>query len=675
MTEWEKKRQNTDESHRKKEIDDFWDVDKLLPERPIRRTPPLSRPAPTAVEVELTAAKPAGEASAKAAPQPVTAVPLTVLGGEEGSTRDAGEYDRPMPAPKPAPDPSPNPQPSPSPQPKPPETAATAVHYVPSYKRGESKSVEPLTEYQPDGVLLHSVKVYGWQTGYHYFDSFVEDAHRYDGMKPPKTAEKVSFFSYFPQYTQLNRRSEAWYLYWREYTRRGQYLDTDYAYVLLYLFELINLPVSETTEAMDRRDAMAKVWMAYRKPFPQLDHYMCEWLCDYCLIHELTAPVDLLAPALDTVIQESRLKEFYLSAAVRLPEGGATAPAGKADPTALQTARILMRHCCQYDYRKSKFASGEHKALFDSTIPAAVAHVLPLLLGANGQKPAGKPAITMLDSTVTRDAYTGALCSYRNKRRIEVSYTSFSRSHELRFLMGDMVKHVENRLRGWIGVRSKLSVMSLPLPLRDALDAYLNPLEPPKSAAVVKKKEEPRPAYEALYDLPRKAVSLEDAAAIEADSWETTRILVEAFEVADGAANEVAVDTANDVPPGGNEVARGANDVRRASSGNDVAPAAQTEENGENGKSAVNIKPTLTVESGEDPLLAPYAPFIKAALDGDSAALRAAAKALGKMPDALADEINALTADGEIGDIILEDDGMGGYTVIEEYREQVIELL
>ena len=45
------------------------------------------------------------------------------------------------------------------------------------------------------------------------------------------------------------------------------------------------------------------------------------------------------------------------------------------------------------------------------------------------------------------------------------------------------------------------------------------------------------------------------------------------------------------------------------------------------------------------------------------------------MPDALADEINALTTDGEIGDIILEDDGMGGYTIIEDYREQVEDLL
>ena len=662
MTEWEKKRQNTDESDRKKEIDDFWDVDKLLPERPVRRTSPPPRTAPSAVEIELAPqkhAEPVGEVSLPGAAEPVTATPLTVFSREEGSTRGAGEYNRPMPSPQPAPNPNPNPSPSPNPDSRPSVQGATeTTRYVPAYKRNESKNTEPLTEYQPDGVLLHSVKVYGWQTGYHYFDSFVEDALRYDSMKPPKTAEKVSFFSYFPQYTQLNRRSEAWYLYWRAYVRQGQYPDTDYAYVLLYLFELINLPVGDPTEAMERRDAMARVWMAYRKPFPQLDHYMCEWLCDYCLIHGLIAPVDLLSPALDLIIQESRLKEFYLSAAVRLPEGGATEPAGKADTTALQTARILMRHCCQYDYHKSKFAGGEHKELFDSTIPAAVAHVLPLLLGANGQK----PAISMLDSTVTRDAYTGALCSYRNKRKIEVSYTSFSRSHELRFLMGDMVKHVENRLRGWIGVRSKLSVMSLPLPLRDALDAYLTPLEPPKSAAVVKKKEEPRPAYEALYDLPRKAVSLEDAAAIEADSWETTRILVEAFEGE------------------GNHQEKPAENVLAV----EKIPAAETP-----AAPAVFVDPTPTAAPVSVPArdatestapavdspLAPYAPFIKAALDCDSAALRAAAKTLGKMPDALADEINALTADGEIGDIILEDDGMGSYAVIEDYRDAVAAMI
>ncbi|MBR6781726.1 MAG: TerB N-terminal domain-containing protein [Clostridia bacterium] len=620
MTEWDqKKTAEASDSARKREMDEFWDVEKLLPARPARRVPPPRRETPSAVEVELSPRRdaPRGEDSPAENPpvggaRPVAASPLTVTGA---SVRAAAGQ------------------------------SSEATHYVPPHKKNETSHL-PLVEYTPVGVLLHRVRVYDWQAGYHYFDGFVEEALRFDAKKPPKTAEKASFFSYFPQYSQLSPRAEAWYLYWREYVRQGQYPDTDYAYILLYLFELINLPVATPAEGRARRDAMAKVWMAYRKAHPQLDHYMCEWLCDYCLIHELTAPVDLLSPALDAIIGEARLKEFYLSAAVRLPEGEGQAAAD----TAMATAGILMRHCCQYDYRKSKFAQGEHKKLFDTTIPAAVAHILPLLLGGGSH---GRPAVTMLDSTVTRDAFVGALCSYRNKRRIEVEYTSFSRSHELRFLMGDMVKHVENRLRSWIGVRSRLSVMALPIPLRDALDAYLAPLEPTKVAAPVKKKEVERPAYEALYDLPRKTLSARDAAAIEAESWETTRILVEAFGDTQGA-NDVAAEAAN-------EVAQSASDVPLR--GNDDAPATQTEENGGNGERG-NILP-----------LAPYAPFIKAALEGDAAALRAAARGLGKMPDALADEINAITADGEIGDIILEEDGMGGYTVIEDYRRQVADLL
>ncbi len=614
--------------------DDFWDVESLLPQRPVRRQPTRSV-AVEAVEMEIPAPASGGEKAASArGGAPVGSMSLTVRPSLAGPSSSASAV-------------STSPQASQTPQ---------AVHYV-QPREAEEQSDAPLLEYQPGGVLLHRVRVYGWQANYHYFDQFTKDAMRYAAMPAPREAVRESFFSYFPQYAQLGRRTTAWYLFWRECVRRGQYPDTDYSYVLLYLFELINLPAEEASTARAHRDLLAKVWMAYRRSYPQLDHYMCEWLCDYCLIHALPAPVDLLAPALDDIIIGSRLKEFYLSAAVRVPTGRE----GEVD-TRMETARILMRHCCQYDYRKSKFAGGEHKALFDATIPAALASALPQLLGSEarpsggtpggtpGETPAAKPAITLLESTVTRDAYVGALCSHGNKRRIEVVYTSFSRSHELRFLIGDMVKHVENRLRSWIGVRSRLSVMSLPPPLRDALDNYLAPLEPPKSAIPVKKKEEPRPAYEALYDLPRKSVSLEDAAAIEARSWETTKILVDAFGVAD-----------------------------------EVVPAAQTEGDGESAERAERAEPAEPAERTErtenadvleiDSPLALYTPFIRAAMDGDAAALRAAAKAMGKMPDALADEINALTADGDIGDIILEDDGMGSYAVIEDYRDRVMELL
>ncbi len=553
------------------QLDDFWDIESLLPERGARPVTAQARPAPRAMDIEIDARRTSADKSANA-PVPLTYTPETAL---------------------------------------PPRPVSSTVHYIPPHTADEGGEAQPLLDYRPDGVLLQRVQVYEWASNFHYFDRFDKEAAEFDTMQAPAAASPESFFSYFPQYVQLNSRRTAWYLRWREQVRQGAFPETDYAYILLYIFELINLDVPNPETAARRRDSMASVWVAYRKTYPRLDQYMCEWLCDYCLIHRLSAPVDILAPALDTVIATARLKEFYLLPVI-------SAEHMSVDMT---TARILLRHCCQYDYRKSKFAQGEHKALFDKTVPAALSAVLPLLLGG-GDRP---PAVTMLASTVTRDAYTGALCSYRHKRRVVVAYTSFSRSHELRFLMGDMVKHIENRLRAWLGVRSRLSVMSLPLPLRDALDAYLNPIAPPKSFAPRPKKEPPRPDYEAQYDKISKPISLSDAATIEEASWETTRILTEAF----------AEDIPDDVQP--------------------TVPAAAE-------------MPTETENTLAD-ALAPYKPFVAAALAGDKTAQRAYADAVHKMPDAVADEINAVTADVEIFDMVLEDDGTGFYGVIEDYRE------
>lgn len=648
----------------RRELDDFWNIESLLPDRPTRRTPPCPRSTPSAVDVELpprsggqgTVAEGEVVSGAALTIRPVSSPRSDSAPAEKSAlTSNSTPVSTPRPGPTAAPGGKVNRSSAPAPEP--------VVHYVPPHTADKDKAEKPLLDYTPDGVLLHRVRVFGWQANYHYFDQFVEDAERYAAMKAPDSARKEAFFSYFPQYVQMNRRQTAWYLWWRERVREGVYPDTDYAYVLLLLFELINLPAEEAETAGKYRDRMARTWMAYRRSFPQLDHYMCEWLCDYCLIHHLNAPIDLLAPALDDIILGSRLKEFYLSAAV--------SPTTDGEGVGMETARILLRHCCQYDYRKSKFAQGEHKALFDKIIPAAIVSVLPLLLGGNGQT----PAITMLDSTVTRDAYTGALCSYRNKRRIEVAYTSFSRSHELRFLIGDMVKHIENRLRGWIGVRSRLSVMSLPIPLRDALDAYLNPLAPPKSSVPAKKKAEPRPAYEALYDLPSKPVSLEDAAAIEATSWETTRILTEAF-----GGEGIAADETNGILQRGNEVSATNNGVVQCENEapatgheillreNDIPPAGQRQRQPEDGE-------TDASGSGLRTALASYLPFIRSAFDGDRTAQRAASAALGKMPDAIADEINSITAGQEIYDMVLEDNGAGLYTVIDDYRDQLTSAL
>ncbi len=496
-----------------------------------------------------------------------------------------------------------------------------------------------LYSYEPDSPLFHKVEIYAWYSNFHYFDQFVKDAERYASLEETKVKPEA-FFSYFPQYAQLNRRQRAWYIFWRSQVRQGIYPDVDYAYILLYLFELLNLPVRDT-ETEERRDQIAKVWMAYRAAYPQLDHYVCEWLCDYCLIHKLQAPVLELLPALNQIIELARFKEFYLSAMVSVVNGKVN----------VASAKILLSHSCQYDYRKSKFYSGENRALFDAIIPQAVAAVFPLLLERSDS---AQGFGAMQRSKVSRDAYVGALCAYQNKCRIETTYTSFSRSNDLRYMIGDMVRHIENRIRASILIRSRLTENFLTPPLRKALDTWLDRhLPSPDQIAKRVEINQPRPAYEALYDLPRKAVSLEDAVAIEEQSWETTRILVEAFDGEDTLPQPI-VENAFAAEPTSVPVSA-------ATSAADIATIAE----------AVT-DPAHTDTASP---IASYAPFIKAALDSDSAALRTAAKAIGKMPDALADEINALTADGEIGDIVLEDDGMGSYTVLEDYREAVAEML
>ena len=593
-------------SQREKDLDDFWDIDRLLPERQKqpKYAPVSPRKTPEAIEIDVPPIAPKETPTIRTVTVPPTgSVPLSFAHGEknvlpEGEARPMGE------APK-------------SPTQVPVEDA-------------------PLLSYAPDGFLVHRVDVYEWRSNYHYFDQFTKDAAAYAELHGKEVARE-SFFSYFPQYAQLNRRQRAWYLWWREQVRAEVYLPTDYAYILLYLFELINLPAEGELAAL-HRDLMAKVWVAYRKTYPQLDHYACEWLCDYCLIHQLSAPVLYLMPALGHILMTANLKEFYLSAMIAVGN----------EEVNLASAKILLSHCCQYDYKKSKFYNDEHKALFDAMIPRALAAVYPLLF-AGGRSTASQTAehTAMPDAQITRDAYVGALCSYGNKRRVKVSYMSFSRSHDLRFMVGDIVRHIENRIRASVLVRSRLTAHFLTVPLRKALDAWLDVHLPSPEAAVRKAEmNKPRPEYEALYDLPHTEVSIASADEIEQSSWETTKILVEAFAEAE------EVSAAEQEPP--HEAV--------------PSPAFECPE-------ALPVIETAT--ASDHPLLAVLgdrADFIRAVLRGDSAAQKAYCTAHKKLPDAVVDEINDMTVEHEIFDMIIEEDGRGGYEIIEDYRDMVIEI-
>ena len=486
--------------------------------------------------------------------------------------------------------------------------------FIPPHTAEEqSKKPTPDEEYTPENALIRRVRLYPWKSNYRYYETFVRDALKLLAVKGQE-CPRVPFFSYVPMYGQMSRAQLEWYLWWRENFQNGVCLDTDYSYVLLYAYELINL--SGRLDAERSQALLSSLWIHYRATYRQLDSYLPEWICDYSLIHRLPPPTSISGNLLSEVMSHCNLKEFYV------PSGGEDG-----------YLRALLAFCSNYDYRKSKFCTDERAEVFDKVVTEAL-RAVTRHLSRDGQlfSVAG-----MDDSKMVRDAFTGALCSYRAKRRIEVEFCSFSRSHELRYFITDVVKYTENQLRAAWGIRSRLSVYAISVPIRELLDATVERLMPKRVQTATKTDRDTDSLYEKLYELPRKELSLTDAAEIERLSWETTERLVDAFEEPD-APNETV--PASPLPS--------------------PMPCVSDETVTENADTLKNA-------------MQPYLGFLQAVYDGDGTGQKNAARAANLPLEVLADEINGLAAE-HMGDILLEEND-GIYGVIEDYREILAELL
>lgn len=583
------------------------------------------------------------------------------------------------------------------------------------YAAKEPPREEPETVYRPEHSLLHEVRIYPWRTAYTYYEQFRGHALKLHPREGSECAE-VDFFSYMPQYTQLTREQLHYYLWWRTNFRKGIYLHAAFSYLLLYLYEQINLSGKIPPE--EGQQNILRLWLSYRGEHPRLDVLVREWLCDYSLLHRLPPPA-LPRALYGELLAGCRLKEFYVSGWQGAEE---------------EVLAILL-FCNNYDYKKSKFYRADTAELYDRVLSGAVAAALSFFREKNGG--IGHSAGV---STITRDAFAGAVCSYRLKRRIEVDYASFSHTHELRYIMTDVLKYAENAIRAKISVKSRLTVYQISTELRRVLDAYLEGAIPQKAPARCEKKAEPD--YEKRYEIPVRPISPEHAAKIEAESWETTRRLVEAFG-GDGeptpeppvTGNRTVATTAPpatenqtappevtatekrvDMPPEGTPAgeAGGKGTPRAVETPQNFLDSAKKAQNfpdsflsnenmffsgersgvfekntsllsdktPENPAENVREAPAgTTATSGkvkevlpESPLqkaLGELAEFVRLAAAGDRAGERRFAAAHGLMPDALADRINTAACD-ILGDIILEDAG-GYYTVIEDYMEDLRE--
>ncbi len=376
-------------------------------------------------------------------------------------------------------------------------------------------AAELIDEYEPEGGLLRRVRVMRWPSRYSFYEQFRHDAKRYYSVSGVE-APAVDFFSYTPQYRQMTKAQLAYYFWWRENAVRGVWLPASFSYILLYIYEIINLhEVIPPTEGLRR---LVGVWLACRDKHRVLDKYLSEWVADYCLIHRLPPPREELAPIMSSVMEAASFREFYMS-------GGSEGI----------TAETLIDLSSDYNWRRSKFAveDGGVAAAYARHIPAAVAYV------ADKSGDARFSTGGMSSAVVSRDAFCGSLCAHNVKCRIDIEYLSYTRSRELRSLLTELVKYCENRLRAALGIRARLRVNGLDSSLSALADEYFDREFPEAKKPVKLTKEEQLAAeerrYDAEYDALSHGVDSRGAAEIERASWASTDILAPEDEPLDDA--------------------------------------------------------------------------------------------------------------------------------------------
>jgi len=464
---------------------------------------------------------------------------------------------------------------------------------------------EKTIEYSPNNSLIHNVILKKKISSLDYYEDFIKYANKYIDVTVDK-ADYVSFFSYVPQYDQLDRAQLKYYLYWRTKIRNGVFENTDYSYVLLYIFELIN--TANENNALENQYMLTEIWNRYHELFPMLSDKLISWICDFSLIHRLSPPINLSSKMVSAA---RSLKEFFIS----VPDNDYS-----------MCADWLMKYCTSYDYKTSKFAVKENSELYDKHIKGALRCAVELL-SENGKI---LSKLSNEDSQLVRDSFAGALCSSLNRYTIEVKYCSFSRSNELRYLVGDIIKYSENKIRAYIGVKSKLTVYSLSTEIRAGIDFYFdNNL----SGRRAQKKQEEKHDYDVLYDVPVTPLSLDNALKIEERSWDVTNDLVSAFS--EEATEEFV-----------------APEIPQMESENDGVCNASLDEN------------DLISALGQ------FLEFVKFVLEYNKEGIESFVIKSGKLLDSIVDEVNEISVE-VIGDILIEDIGDGTLEIVEYYRDMI----
>ncbi|NLK38903.1 MAG: hypothetical protein GX303_01465 [Clostridiales bacterium] len=494
----------------------------------------------------------------------------------------------------------------------------------------EKNRLIPEFEYEIKNGLISKVKVGKWSSQYSFYEGFRTDAAKLHSAKESE-AGYIPFFSYTPQYKQLNRSQLEWYLWWRKNVRMGIYLHTDYSYLVLYIYEIINLP--DLIPPREGIYLLCDVWLAYRNVFHRIDKYLAEWVCDYCLIHRIPLPKERLNPIIPEIIDKCTFKEFYMH----------------FDESSSDTyAELLIQFASNYNWRNSKYATADNLPLFKKHIAGAIA----FMLANDKENVALKSARSDSICRTYRDAFSGSLCAHNIKRRIEIYYYSFNRSYSLRLAVTNLVRYAENRLRARLGIKSRLAVSGISSEVKQIINHYFDIHFPSKKAVSPPSTEEQ--SYMRGYEAEHTELSSERALNIEKRSWETTHLLINSF------AEEEGNDEAPATPSSTIQMRNDSKDYENGNKAIEPNTLTQAPPSGSPYKTFLATLNPLCTE------------FLHLVVFGSKGEAEQMARYNHQLPEKIADTINELAVD-ICGDILLEDED--GYSIIADYYEELKECL